>query len=206
DQVISSVARYCYYPPGEPRTELVQPNMPLLVDPRVIVRIVPSHDSLAGARQKTSQQADYRRFKQMGVKNVNLLAAQVSRQANDGKWIFRPAPAVAAKASDAFRFHILSKPRRHGVERSEIHPVPRAVVPPGKLREESARVAILREVQKMLPIVFFHLNEDMRARRCLLLYLLVRVGHHERRPNGIKNECDTSARIPGFYSEDSRGI
>src|SRR5262249_48630077 len=132
DQVISSVARYCYYPLAEPRTELVQPNVPLLVDPRVIVGIVPSHDSLTGAGQKTRQQADYRRFKQMGVKNVNLLAAQVSRQANDGEWILGPAPAVAAKASDAFRFHVFSKPGRNGVERSEIHPVPCAVVPPGE--------------------------------------------------------------------------
>src|SRR5262249_13146868 len=191
--MISGVARYGNYPLAESRTELVQPDVPFLVDPRVVVRIMTSHDSLPGARQTPRKQTDYRGFKQMGMKNVNSLAVQVSRQPNDAKWILGTPPAVAAKALDALRFHMLAKPRRHGVERSEIHPVARAVVPPGKLREKPARVAILREVQKMLPIVFFHLNDDMRARRRLLLLLLVRVGHHKRRPNGIKNECDTCA-------------
>src|SRR5262245_62018901 len=154
--MISGVARHSYYPLAEPGTELVQPNMPFLVDPRVIVRIMTSHDSRPGAPQTPRKQTDYRGFKQMGMKNVNLLPAQVSRQPNDAKWILGPAPAVAAKASDAFRFHILTKPRRDGVERSEIHLVPPAVMPSRKLREKAARIAVLREVQQAPPIILYH--------------------------------------------------
>src|SRR5262249_7550977 len=130
-----------------------------------------SQYSHGGPRQQTGQQPDYRRLEQISMHNVDSLAAQVSRQANHTERILDPAFAIAAKANNTFRFHEFSEPRRHGLERSEIHLVPAAVVPPGELREKPTRVTVLREVQKALTIVFFHLREtDYRAaKQCLLL-------------------------------------
>src|SRR5215471_9130894 len=98
----------------------------------------------------------------MSVQNVDSLAAQMSRKANDARRILDPTFALTAKAHHTLRFHVLPEPGRHRVERSEIHTVPAAVVPLGELREESARIAVLREVQEPEPVILVHLGKDRR--------------------------------------------
>jgi hypothetical protein len=115
DQVIGRMARHGDYRLAQPCAELVAPDMPLLIDPRVIVGIMPSQDSTAGPRHYTSQQSYDRRFKQVSVQNVDVFPVEIIGQSNHPKRILAPPRAIAAKATHTFRFHIVSKPRRHRV-------------------------------------------------------------------------------------------
>src|SRR5215216_2925258 len=124
--------------------------MPSLVYARVIIRIVTSHHSQARARNHTSYQAYDRRLEQMRVKNINLFTAQKIGQAQQAKRILSAMAAITTEAFNALRLHVISEPGRNRIQRSEIHMVAAAVVPPCKLREKAARVTVLSKVQNAL--------------------------------------------------------
>src|SRR5215471_21505859 len=105
DQMIGSVMRHGYYCLTQPGGEAVKPYVPLLVDPGVIIGIVPGDHPRVSASKRPGHQPDDGRLEQMSVQNIDSLAAQVSRQTNHVYRIVDPGPAVAAKPFAPFRWH-----------------------------------------------------------------------------------------------------
>jgi hypothetical protein len=135
---------------AEPGTKLIQADVPLLVYPRVVIRVVARNYTERCARKNSCLKTDDRRFKQVSVQNVYLVPAQKPSQAKHSRWILGAATAVTTQALDTLRLHILSQPRRHRIQRSEKHFVAAAVVPAGELWEEAAGVAVLRKMKNPL--------------------------------------------------------
>jgi hypothetical protein len=109
-----------------------------------------SQQAHRSSREHSGRQADDRRFEQMRMEDVDPFAAEKPRETNHPKRVLGSMPAIATEALHALGFHILAQPGHNRIERGEEHPIAVSVMPPRKLRKETAGVAVLGKMQDSL--------------------------------------------------------
>ena len=92
----------------QPRAKLIELDMKMLVDSRVIIGIMTGLDADRRPGQCSCRKADHRRVEEMRVEDVDTASAEESGQAEQAAGIVRPLSAIKGQAFNPLAFHIRS--------------------------------------------------------------------------------------------------
>ena len=65
---------------AESCAELIEPDMPAFIDPRVVIGVVPGHDATGCSREYSGLEPYDGRLEQMSMQNIDLSAAQETQE------------------------------------------------------------------------------------------------------------------------------